>query len=294
MTDIVDKAILRIKEAATMSESIYNKPLLILDSGGKDSSVCKKLAEISGINYEVTHSHTTADAPETVYFVREEFKRLESNGIKCNLNLPVFKGKRVSMWSLIPQKLLPPTRMVRYCCDVLKENSGNNRFAVTGVRWSESARRKNTRGIYENVNKKIILTNDNDDKRMLFENCRIKASRLCNPIVDWTDNDVWQFLKSEKVNVNPLYDMGFNRVGCIGCPLAGKHRIEEFRIYPKYKDAYIRAFDRMIQERIRRGKSFKDWRMGKNGIDVFHWWMEDGVIPGQIEMQELLENENQK
>ena len=29
------------------------------------------------------------------------------------------------------------------------------------------------------------------------------------------------------------------------------------------------------------------WNMGSTGEDVFHWWMEDGVIPGQMLMEEF-------
>ena len=53
------------------------------------------------------------------------------------------------MWKLIEERLMPPTRQVRYCCSVLKEGGGENRFVVTGVRWAESARRKNTRHAVE-------------------------------------------------------------------------------------------------------------------------------------------------
>ena len=239
------------------------------------------------------HSHTTADAPETVYFVRDELRRLELKGIKCVVNYPVYKGLRTSMWQLIPQKLMPPTRASRYCCSILKERGGAGRFITTGVRWAESAKRKDSRGIYEQLpsdpSKKIVLSNDNDDRRRLFETCRLKSKRVCNPIVDWTDEDVWGFLESEHVAINPLYGCGYSRVGCIGCPMTGTAgRQRAFARYPTYQKAYIRAFDRMIEERTRRGKE-TTW---KTGLDVFHWWMEDGVLPGQIEFDDLLDEED--
>ena len=156
---------------------------------------------------------------------------------------------------------------------------------TTGVRWAESAKRKNNRGIYETIpidlKKKVILNNDNDDRRRLFETCNLKAKRVCNPIVDWTDKDVWAFLDAHHVPTNPLYQCGFSRVGCIGCPMAGKRRNAEFAKYPTYEQAYIRAFDKMLDERRRRGRMQGTWDMGTTGIDVFHWWMEDGVLPGQ-------------
>ena len=159
---------------------------------------------------------------------------------------------------------------------------------TTGVRWAESASRRTKRGIYESMthdlSKKIIINNDNADTRLLFESCKLQAKRICNPIVDWSDRDVWDYIEFEKIAVNPLYRCGFHRVGCIGCPLAGKRGREfEFSRYPTYQRAYIRAFDRMIEERKSR-KLPCTWQTGK---DAFHWWMEDGVLPGQVEFEEM-------
>lgn len=284
-------AIERLREASKMSLAYYKQPLIVTTSGGKDSSICVALAQAAGIPFEIMHNHTTADAPETVYFVRDEFKRLEALGIKCKINYPEYKGKRTSMWDLIPQKLMPPTRLVRYCCSILKERSGAGRFITTGVRWSESTKRKNNRGIYEtagNGKAVVMITNDNDEKRRLFETCTLKAKRVCNPIIDWIDDDVWGYIEAEHIPVNPLYSCGFSRVGCIGCPMAGTvGRYKEFARYPKYQDLYIKAFDRMLKERIRRGKLDGTWRAGTTGKDIFHWWMEDGVIPGQFELDDM-------
>lgn len=142
-------AIARLQDAARLSEHRYKRPLMVTYSGGKDSQVLVALAERAGINFEVVNSHTTADAPETVYFIRDRFKELEERGIKCTIIMPTYKGKPVSMWTLIPQKLVPPTRIMRYCCAVLKETTGHNRFIATGVRWAESTQRKLNRGIME-------------------------------------------------------------------------------------------------------------------------------------------------
>ena len=277
-------AIERLKAASEMSLAYYKQPLVVTDSGGKDSSVCKELAIRAGIPFEVQHNHTTADAPDTVYFVRREFKRLEEKGITCTVNKPTYKGAPVTMWSLIPQKSMPPTRLVRYCCAILKEQGGKGRFITTGVRWAESTSRKNSRGIFERNHdkpeKRIILNNDNDDKRQLFESCRLQGKRTVNPIIDWTDSEVWDFLYDARVPINPMYGCGFDRVGCIGCPLAGTAgRQKGFAVYPTYQGAYIRAFDKMIELRKLR-KLETDWQTGE---EVFHWWMEDDVLPGQME-----------
>ena len=301
MSDLESIAIERLKTASEMSLHHYGLPLVITDSGGKDSSVCKELALRAGIPFEIMHNHTTADAPETVRFVRSEAKRFEDLGIKYTINMPTYKGKRVSMWSLIPQKLMPPTRLVRYCCAVLKETGGAGRFICTGVRWGESASMKNSRGIYEKNGDKdhrIILNNDNDDRRMLFENCRLKAKRTVNPIIDWTDEAIWDFLgegaqvlcgnhnvTANGIPVNPLYDEGWCRVGCVGCPMAGKATRElEFTRWPKYKNLYLLAFRNLLEERALRG-NYTSWKTPK---EVFDWWMEYDVLPGQVTMEDML------
>lgn len=128
-----------------------------------------------------------------------------------------------------------------------------------------------------------ILLSDNDDKRQLFEACTLKARRAVNPIIDWTDDDIWGYAKSEKLCLNPLYDCGFKRVGCIGCPMAGSRgRAKEFTAFPKYRYMYLLAFARMLDARKAEGYSTSAWQ---SPIDVYHWWMEDGVLPGQIAME---------
>lgn len=276
--DIEKQAIERLKLASEMSLQYYGQPLIITTSGGKDSDVCLKLAEISGIPYEAMHNHTTADAPQTVRHVRNQFRKLELTGVHCAVNQPVYKGGRTSLWKLIPQKGVPPTRIMRYCCAVLKETGGKDRMITTGVRWAESTRRKTNRGIYEKLTrdpaKKIILSNDNDDTRQLFENCRLKAKRVCNPIIDWTNDQVWNFLRSYHIELNPLYECGFSRVGCIGCPMAGKGRYFEFHMFPQYEQMYRHAFARMVEARKAAGKldNTKSWATAEG---VWHWWMEE-------------------
>lgn len=287
--DRVGMAVKRLQEASQMSLHYYQKPLLLLYSGGKDSEVVLKLAQIANIPYEVQHSHTTADAPETVRHVRDVFKSLELQGVSCKIDYPLYKSKRTSMWDLIPQKQMPPTRLVRYCCSILKETAGRDRFVATGVRWAESGARKKSRGCFEKnhvkTEKRVILNNDNDVERGLFESCNLQGKRTVNPIVDWSQDDVWAFISDEKLPCNPLY-CEFHRVGCVGCPMAGKSgREKEFLRWPAYKKNYILAFQKMIDNRLRSGLETQ-WR---SGLDVFNWWMEYDTLPGQIDLLEETE-----
>lgn len=288
--DLEHKAIERIKLASEMSLHYYKKPLVCTYSGGKDSDVMLELFKRSGVLFEVSNSHTTADAPPTVHHIREIFRKLELEGIKCSIDYHVQPdGSRTTMWNLIPKKMFPPTRAARYCCDELKERGSKGRMIATGIRWAESRQRRE-REVFEALAKakknkvkvsdgKMILT-DNSSTRKLFEQCQMKSETVVNPIIDWPDRDIWDFYWHECKNHNPLYQMGYYRVGCVGCPMAGKSRHKEFADFPSYKRAYIRAFDKMLEGIHAEGKE-TTW---KNGHDVFLWWMEDRGVPGQMNL----------
>ena len=78
--------------------------------------------------------------------------------------------------------------------------------------------------------------------------------------------------------------MGYDRVGCIGCPMAGRRvRWKEFSDFPKYREAYIKAFEKMLL--IRRTKGLEtEWESGE---EVFLWWMEDQNIKGQMTLYDI-------
>lgn len=255
-------------------------------SGGKDSDCIKILAALSGVKYEAVHNLTTVDAPETVQYIKSQ--------PDVTIKIPRDNdGNPVTMWNLIVRKGTPPLRTSRYCCSELKEPGGKGKIVVTGVRWAESTRRKESADVVKFIGKPkgtqkiadelgveykttkqggIILNDDNDVNRRMVEHCYRTRKTMVNPIVDWSDDDVWDFLSYYGCKSNPLYECGFKRIGCIGCPMAGKHmRQFEFELYPKYKRAYIRAFDKMIQKRELEGRpTTLKWA---DGQAVFDWWI---------------------
>lgn len=228
-------------------------------SGGKDSVVVKALCDMAGVKYDAHYSVTSVDPPELVQFIKEQYPDV-SRDIPHDS-----EGKPITMWNLIPKKKIPPTRIARYCCAELKESRGYGRVVVTGVRWAESARRSRDLSLLDIGHKEIqFLNNDNNEARELMESCYQRKKTVLNPIINWTDEDVWEFIRKYSIPYCGLYDKGHKRVGCIGCPMNTAAAAELAR-YPKYKENYIRAFDKMLAERERENAHsgiLGNWRKG--------------------------------
>jgi phosphoadenosine phosphosulfate reductase len=116
-------------------------------SGGKDSVVCKALCDMANVKYDAHYRVSSVDPPDLVRFIRDQHPDVLRDVPRYGTRRgPEWEGKPITMWNLIPWKMMPPTRLVRYCCEFLKESGGDGRMTVTGVRWDESRNRKENQG----------------------------------------------------------------------------------------------------------------------------------------------------
>lgn len=172
------------------------------------------------------------------------------------------EGKEITMWTLIRNRALPPTRRMRYCCDELKERTGEEGDTIfNGVRAEESDSRS-----------KMPMINF------------YKGKIMARIIIDWLEEDVWEIIHKYNIPYCCKYDEGWKRIGCIGCPL-GSGQAKELGEYPKFKEAYIRAFDDMLNYRKENGME-TEW---KTGEEVYKWWIgectkQNRVVKGQCSM----------
>jgi phosphoadenosine phosphosulfate reductase len=254
----LEMAIARLKE----SEPDKNKPYAerigyyLAFSGGKDSQCIYELAKMAGVKFDAHYSVTTIDPPDLVYFIKENYKDVE-----------FVHPEKPLLVAMLDRGF--PMRQSRWCCELYKENGGNGRTVITGIRAEESFKRS---------------------KRRMIEICQNKGANkiFVNPIFDWTEKEVWEFIKGKELKYCKLYDEGWKRIGCLMCPMAGKHRTIEAERYPKYTKVFIRHFDLLYKKRKAEGKTAVDrWNSGE---EMFWWWLkeekEEKVNPDQTVMFE--------
>lgn len=227
-------------------------------SGGKDSIVIKELTRLAGVPV-VWHYHiTTIDPPELVYYIREHHPDVTWD-----------KPRHGNLFSRVGHKGLP-TRFRRWCCSEYKEISGPKHCTrIVGVRCAESTRRA---ARYT----ECIIHRPAGRKEVL-------------PIRLWQDKHVWEFIRARELPYCKLYDEGFTRLGCVGCPLPGGsvQRIE-FERWPKYREGWRRGAIQFYENRPASYSKFE------SGDDLFEWWLSGKSIKTwqQMKKQTMLPLDN--
>ena len=213
-------------------------------SGGKDSVIIHHLAEKSKVKFDAHFSRTTVDPPEVLTFIKENYPEV------------VWEKPKKSMFRIIRDAGCLPTRFKRFCCRQLKEIGGRGRTVILGIRAEESFHRRN-RPIYH-------------------ESKRTKRKFFLQPILYWTTQDVWDYIKREKLPYCSLYDQGYNRIGCIMCPLQSTKGMEmDAKRFPKYYNAYMRTI-----HYLRNQGKYNDFDSDQ---EVMDWWM--GKIPTKVKRE---------
>lgn len=205
-------------------------PIELSYSGGKDSDVILELTRMSGIPFEAIYKNTTIDPPGTIKHCREQ-------------GVTILKPK-LTFLQLVEKKGTP-SRFARFCCEALKEYKVYNR-AIQGIRRAESTARAKR---YHEP-----------------EICRVYSAkekvRVYLPILEWTDEDVLEFITKRGIKCAPTYydeNGAFHverRLGCIGCPLAADNGLADFKQYPKLLKQIIEAKKRFYETHPNAGKTF--------------------------------------
>lgn len=220
-------------------------------SGGKDSQALYHVAQLSGVRFKAHFSPTTVDPPALIRFIRRQYPEVQ------------FERVEKSIFDRAIERGILPTQRIRWCCADFKERAGAGKVTLIGIRHSESARRSKRNevevsgkkfsgeleefyGWSEERIRKKMPKNLNVDEFSEAKETEVrciggKDKILISPIIDWTEEDVWEFLNEVlRVPHCELYDQGWKRIGCIMCPMSSpKQKKRELELYPHVYHKWI-------------------------------------------------------
>ena len=224
-------------------------------SGGKDSQVVLELVKMAGVKYRAVYNVTTNDPADNVRFIKHHYPDVE------------FSIPEKSYFQLIAQKGVP-TMFNRWCCALFKETAGVGCVVLTGVRKEESRKRAEYPEAFKFTRKKgdKELLDLDKMKENEFRCVGGKDKFMVYPVLEWTEKDVWQFIRERGLPVNPCYKT-HKRVGCVFCPFARPKDVRAYcETHPQLKAAFIHAIER-YRERERDRKKLP------TAEDYFDWWL---------------------
>lgn len=251
----IDLAIQTIRKAEPLALKYQDYGFHLAFSGGKDSQVIYELCKMAGVKFRPVMQVTTLDPPELMKFVRKNYPDV------------IMERPEINFYKLIVKYQALPTCIIRYCCKELKEQSGAGTVTIIGIRRAESSKRAKRNELeisgrkYSNSLDQFNIDNQN---QILCINGKDKI--LLSPIIDWTNSDVWNFIRNRKLEYCELYDKGYHRIGCMFCPMSSvKIKQKDRRNYPGVEQAIKKS----ISELCQRGK-YADF---ENVDEIFNWWI---------------------
>lgn len=201
----VDRAVARLREFEPA------EPYILCFSGGKDSCVLKAVADLAGVKYEAHYHVTTIDPPPLVRFIKRHHPDVIFDQPKHGKSFAQMVGERGF-----------PLRQMRWCCDEFKERSFLGRRLLWGKREAE----RRASGAVQVV-----------------QTCRRTGTQAVNPLTDWSDEEIWSFIRSRRLPYCELYDQGWKRLGCVCCPFTSTADMNRNRQrWPAMFAAILRGF----------------------------------------------------
>ena len=236
----------KLESALNLLRSIpQDGPIELCYSGGKDSDVILELAKMAGVPVVPIYKQTTIDPPGTTAHVK-------AMGVEV-------RRPKETFFQLIERKG-NPSRFKRFCCEALKEYKIYDR-AVVGIRRSESTKRAQR---YKEPEQCRVYPRNGGKARQYY------------PILEWTDEDVDRFIKERNLKCAPVYydeEGRFHverRLGCIGCPLQADNGMADYKRYPKFLAAQIRAYQRYL-DKHRKSNWYK--KIDGNAYNAFFYYL---------------------
>ncbi len=247
-----------VKHVTLMAEKVQ-LPLVVSYSGGKDSLVALDLTLEAGIDPFVLFNDTNLELPETiknVYDVVNEY----------SLDFEVVDAQN-KFWESV-NFFGPPARDYRWCCKVAK-------LAPIGRFYKN----RFPNGVLTIVGQRGFESTDRAKSGSVWRNRWIPSVLNISPIQEWDQLLVWMYAKNKKLNVNPLYNFGFDRLGCYMCPAAN---IAEYqliqKIHPELWNKWLQIL-KVWQQKL---------EMPEEWIKYHLWRWLNPDVPGRRRLEQYL------
>jgi phosphoadenosine phosphosulfate reductase len=255
-TNKTKQAILTIQKAESLALKYQDYGFHLAFSGGKDSQVIYELCKMAGVKFRPVMQLTTLDPPEVMRFVRKNYPNV------------ILERPETNFYKLIVKYQSLPTMMRRFCCKELKEQSGGGTVTIIGIRKAESNKRAKRNELeisgHKYSNSLDQFNIDNKDQILCING---KDKILLSPIIDWSNADVWNFIRNHKIEYCELYDQGYRRIGCMFCPnCTVKSKQRDRNHYPGVE----REIKKSIKELCKQGKYAE---FNNDVDDIFNWWI---------------------
>ncbi len=245
-----------LRKAEPLALKMHEEGFHLAFSGGKDSQVLYHIAKMSRVRFKAYMQVTTLDPPELMRFVRTHYPDV------------VLHRPDINFYQLIIKKKMLPLRQARFCCAYLKEQAGKGTATLTGIRAAESARRAKRNEVEVDGYK---FSGTLDQFNTYNETAHIciggRDKLIISPIFHWTDVDVWNFIRGNGIEYCRLYDEGYQRIGCMFCPMAPSRtkRLDRKR-YPGVERAIKRSIQVLI-DTIGYGNNYN-----ATADEIFDWY----------------------
>lgn len=234
-------------------------------SGGKDSQVMLDLVRLSGVKFRAYYSVTGIDPPENYYFIRRHYPDVE-----------LIHPKRKYLRLLEDYGL--PTINRRYCCNRIKEGLGAGNVVLTGVRAAESKKRASYASIEIYSRRKEHEGRPRErkiDELLANEHQCIKGKDrvMMRPVLNWTDEEIWQYIKDRHLPINPCYE-SVGRVGCMFCPFSSVQQMGMYeKLYPKFREQILRRltkyWNKFNTHELSSPEEYYEWWKTKRSVEVW-------------------------
>ncbi len=235
------------------------------EGGGMRTAAVRQLCVLAGVKVTWRYNLCGLEPVEVMDHVRKEYPGTEWWGRAEHF------GERALEQTGVMERTGP------WCMREFREWGGDAKVKLIPGRWMETRRKHlvwETWPVYEPASAVGVAR------------C---TSWIWNPIAGWTEEELWEFVERGSLHVCELYGEGFERMGCIGCPMRGKAALDrDMARWPEVGRFWFAAFARIWDRKVTRKQlpfcsGAKPWP-GIDGVhrfeELYEWWRDQAGCGG--------------